>query len=116
MITYQKLHLIFSIVLMSGSLWMYKSSVNPSIIHLSPFLLGIILLSLNNGIRDGSKEQKKVSFYIALSSVVVFLLLILIPNVWIDEGFTPNLIIMMVTGAVLVLFDIFDKSKKTKAR
>ncbi|MBK8621882.1 MAG: hypothetical protein IPN79_08995 [Saprospiraceae bacterium] len=116
MITYQRLHLIFSLVLMSGSLWMYKSSVNPSIIHLSPFLLGIILLSLNNGIRDGAKEQKKVSFYLALASMIVFVLLIIIPNNWKDEGFTTNLIIMLVMATLVVLYDMMDRAKKTKAR
>jgi isoprenylcysteine carboxyl methyltransferase (ICMT) family protein YpbQ len=101
---------------MSGSLWMYKSSVNPSIIHLSPFLLGIILLSLNNGIRDGAKEQKKVSFYLTIASIFVFLLLIIIPNNWKEEGFTTNIIIMLVMAVIVVLYEVSDRLKKTKAR
>lgn len=109
---FQRMNLFLSLVMISLSVWMYKSSVNPAIIHLLPLLAGVILLSLNNGIKEGSGEQKKVAgvlnFIIFLLSVTMFI----IPNPYMEEDFGWYLAIIGLMS--LLSFIIFLRERKIK--
>lgn len=109
---FQRLNLITALVLISLSVWMYKSSVNPSIIHLFPFLIGIVLLALNNGVKEGAKEQTKVAAAISLILAVVAILLYFIPNPYTEEDFGIFVIIIGIMG--LMTFLTFLKNYRSK--
>ncbi|MFZ1705575.1 MAG: hypothetical protein WAT79_14595 [Saprospiraceae bacterium] len=111
------INLIHALTLMSISLWMYKSSVNPAIVHLFPFLAGIILLTLNNGIKEGSKEQKRAAFYLTLIVFIYMVYLLLFPNELSEEGFTINiafiLVVSMASG-LTYLYESYRQKTTTK--
>ena len=52
-----KANLINVVTLMVVSTWGYIQSLTPSIIDLLPLLVGVVLLSLNNGIKFGLNAQ-----------------------------------------------------------
>ena len=107
---FQRLNLILAIIMISLSVWMYKSSVNPSIIHLFPLLIGIILLALNNGIKEGAKEQTKVAGIFALIISITSMWLYWSPNPYSEEDFGVYIVI---TGMLsLAAFVAFIRRKK----
>lgn len=98
------MNLWLSLVMITLSVWMYRSSVNPAIIHLLPLLAGIILLSLNNGIKEGSDEQTKVA---GVLNLIVFLLsvaMFILPNPYLDEGFGWYIAVMGLMSLLSFIF------------
>lgn len=65
-------NLINALTLMVMSAWGYFDSLNPSMTALIPFIFGIVLLALNNGVRFESKAQAHVAVILTL---LVFLAL-----------------------------------------
>ena len=108
---FQKINLINALSLMSAAVWMYKSSVNPSVIHLMPFVGGIILLALNNGIREGSSEQIKVAFYFSIMYVIILMLLLFLENVLMEEGYFLYIISLLILSFLSVVTYIIEKMK-----
>lgn len=109
-------NLILSLVYMSLSVWMFQSSVNPSIIHLLPLLAGIILLALNNGIKEGAKEQTRFAGYLAGFLTLVMFYLLLTDNVFKEEGFTLCIGVFCISALVTFVLFIRDNGLKIKAR
>ena len=108
---FQKINLINALFLIAVSFWMYTSSVNPSVIHLMPVVAGVILLALNNGIKDGSKEQKKVAFYITL--FLIFCLFIPFFNYFesIEEDFVLYLSGMFILSLSSLILYVYEQKK-----
>jgi hypothetical protein len=108
---FQKINLINALSLMCISVWMYNSSVNPSIIHLLPIVAGVILLALNNGIRAESKEQKNVAFYFTVILVFCFALLLFTDIGLKEEGFLILVISLIVLSLLSAFSYIFEQWK-----
>jgi hypothetical protein len=107
---FHTINLIHALVLMSASLWMYKSSVNPSVIHLIFFMVGVILLALNNGIKEGSAEQKKVAAIISFFVFLSMAMLLLTQNIFIEEGFSVYLILILCVSLIAEVIYFFQKN------
>jgi hypothetical protein len=109
-------NLILALVYMSLSVWMFQSSVNPSIVHLLPLLAGIILLALNNGIKEGAKEQTRFAGYVSGFLTMVMGYLLLTDNVFKEEEFTLCLGVFFVSSLITFVVFIRDNALKPKAR
>ena len=68
-----KANLINAITLIIMPLWGYFSSLTPSITALIPMVFGIVLLSLNNGIKLENKAQAHAA--VALTLIVLISLI-----------------------------------------
>ncbi len=68
--TYQKSNLLHATVLIFTSLWMYYDALNKDIGLLIPFLFGVVLLSLNNGIMYENVQQRNAALGITIISLI----------------------------------------------
>lgn len=68
--TYQKSNLIHATVLTLTSLWMYYDALNKDFGLLIPFLFGVVLLSLNNGIMYDNVSQRNAAMGITVLSLL----------------------------------------------
>lgn len=68
-----KANLLNATALILLSIWAYLGSINPSITAFIPFIFGIILLSLNNGVQYKIISQIRVA---AVLTLLVFFALI----------------------------------------
>jgi len=66
-------NLLNAVTLILFSIWAYLGSINPSMTAFIPFIFGIILLSLNNGVQYKVISQIRVA---AVLTLLVFLALI----------------------------------------
>lgn len=64
----QKANQINAVAQIFISFWIYYDSINPGIHQLFPMALGIILLSLNNGIMFNNRAQIKAAFVMTFLS------------------------------------------------
>lgn len=96
---------------MSTSLWMYKSSVNPSVGHLLPFLVGMILLTLNNGVKEGSSQQKKAAGIISFLMVIIMINMLIFPNSWNEEGFTTFIVLILIVNVFSIILYGWENRK-----
>jgi hypothetical protein len=72
--SFQKSNLIHATTLTIISLWMYYDALNKDFGLLIPFLFGVVLLSLNQGVMYENTAQKNAAFGITiLSAVFIFL-------------------------------------------
>lgn len=108
---FQRINLWLSLVMISLSVWMYKSSVNPAIIHLLPLLAGIILLSLNNGIKEGSGEQKKVAGVLNFIVFVLSVAMFIIPNPYMEEDYGWYIAIMGFMSLLSFIYFLRERKK-----
>ncbi len=63
----QKANLINAVVQIILSFWIYYDAVNQGIHHLFPMALGIMMLSMNNGIMFNNKAQINVATFITIA-------------------------------------------------
>ena len=66
-------NLLNAVTLILFSIWAYLGSINPSMTAFIPFVFGIMLLSLNNGVQYKVISQVRVA---AALTLLVFLALI----------------------------------------
>lgn len=64
----QKANQINAVAMIFISFWIYYDSINPGIHQLFPMALGIILLSLNDGIMFNNRAQVKAAFVMTFLS------------------------------------------------
>ncbi|MBK6496794.1 MAG: hypothetical protein IPG00_00935 [Saprospiraceae bacterium] len=74
--TFQKSNLIHATVSIFISLWMYYDSMNKDFGLLIPFLFGVVLLSLNNGIMLDNIQQRNAALGVTLLSLVFIVYMI----------------------------------------
>lgn len=68
--TFQRSNLIHASLSIILSLWMYFDAMNKDFGLLIPFLFGVVLLSLNNGIMYDNIAQRKAAFVITIISAI----------------------------------------------
>lgn len=66
--TFQKSNLIHATASILMSLWLYYDAMNKDFGLLVPLLYGVVLLSLNDGIRFDNVSQKRAAFGITFLS------------------------------------------------
>ena len=75
--TFQKSNLINASVLTLVSLWLYYDAINKDFGLLIPFLFGVVLLSLNQGIIYENRQQKNAAFGITIISLAFILYMVM---------------------------------------
>ncbi|MCZ2100536.1 MAG: hypothetical protein LC107_03250 [Chitinophagales bacterium] len=68
--TKRQANLIHALVQIFLSFWIYYDAVNQGIHQLFPLAMGIILLSLNNGIMFNNKAQVNAAIFITIASLL----------------------------------------------
>lgn len=101
-------NLLNAVTLILFSIWAYLGSINPSMTAFIPFVFGIMLLSLNNGVQYKVISQVRVA---AVLTLLVFLALIkpLDGSIGRDDHMAIFRVVgMMITSFLALLYFIMN--------
>jgi hypothetical protein len=105
-----KANLIHAVTLMGLSIWLYFGSSNPSMTSLIPFIFGVILLSLNNGILYRLKGQTRAALTITIAGGALWLKLL--SDAFLAQNQPAIMKIGVMTATCLLSIYYFFKSSK----
>jgi hypothetical protein len=97
-------NIIHVIALMFISTYAYFDAMNKDVTQLLPLMLGVVLLSLNNGLLYGNKGQVRAAFVITIISILILWNMTLNARRHDDFTFMLYYSSMIVTGLVSLIF------------
>ena len=111
--TFQKSNLIHATVSIFISLWMYYDSMNKDFGLLIPFLFGVVLLSLNNGIILDNIQQRNAALGVTLLLLVFIVYMIFDFARHDDVELTAWFGVMACTSFLSIVVFLWAKMKKS---